>query len=211
MASYAIPTIIVPLVKLPLNPNGKVDKPKLPFPDTAQLAAVAKLSVSSHDAQAAEEENLTKLEEQIRDLWLDVLPNRPATISKDDSFFDLGGHSILGTRMIFELRKKLNVEIPLGVIFKNPTVEQFAKEVEKVIKGGQDFQLADEGKTIQEENKDVADSQSENLNYAEDAKELSKSALLESYSSLKQLPSGSINVLLLVLQGSWVLLLFVTC
>ena len=198
-------------MKLPLNPNGKVDKPKLPFPDTAQLAAVAKLSVSSHDAQAAEEENLTKLEEQIRDLWLDVLPNRPATISKDDSFFDLGGHSILGTRMIFELRKKLNVEIPLGVIFKNPTVEQFAKEVEKVIKGGQDFQLADEGKTIQEENKDVADSQSENLNYAEDAKELSKSALLESYSSLKQLPSGSINVLLLVLQGSWVLLLFVTC
>ena len=198
-------------MKLPLNPNGKVDKPKLPFPDTAQLAAVAKLSVSSHDAQAAEEENLTKLEEQIRDLWLDVLPNRPATISKDDSFFDLGGHSILGTRMIFELRKKLNVEIPLGVIFKNPTVEQFAKEVEKVIKGGQDFQLADEGKTIQEENKDVVDSQSENLNYAEDAKELSKSALLESYSSLKQLPSGSINVLLLVLQGSWVLLLFVTC
>ncbi|EEQ42879.1 L-aminoadipate-semialdehyde dehydrogenase [Candida albicans WO-1] len=194
LASYAIPTIIVPLVKLPLNPNGKVDKPKLPFPDTAQLAAVAKLSVSSHDAQAAEEENLTKLEEQIRDLWLDVLPNRPATISKDDSFFDLGGHSILGTRMIFELRKKLNVEIPLGVIFKNPTVEQFAKEVEKVIKGGQDFQLADEGKTIQEENKDVVDSQSENLNYAEDAKELSKSALLESYSSLKQLPSGSVNV-----------------
>ena len=43
-------------MKLPLNPNGKVDKPKLPFPDTAQLAAVAKLSVSSHDAQAAEEE-----------------------------------------------------------------------------------------------------------------------------------------------------------
>ena len=63
-----------------------------------------------------------------------------------------------------------------------------------MIKGGQDFQLADEGKTIQEENKDVVDSQSENLNYAEDAKELSKSALLESYSSLKQLPSGSINV-----------------
>lgn len=91
---------------------------KLPFPDTAQLAAVAKLSVSSHDAQAAEEENLTKLEEQIRDLWLDVLPNRPATISKDDSFFDLGGHSILGTRMIFELRKKLNGGNPIGCHFQ---------------------------------------------------------------------------------------------
>ena len=91
------------------------------------MAAVAKLSVSSHDAQAAEE-NLTKLEEQIRDLWLDVLPNRPATISKDDSFFDLGGHSILGTRMIFELRKKLNVEIPLGVIFKIQQLNNLPKK-----------------------------------------------------------------------------------
>lgn len=192
LASYAIPTIIVPLVKLPLNPNGKVDKPKLPFPDTAQLAAVSKLSVGGKDSQDIEEENLTKIEEQIRDLWFDVLPNRPATISKQDSFFDLGGHSILGTRMIFELRKKLNVEVPLGVIFKNPTVEQFAKEVEKVIKG-QDFQLADEGKTVKEQENEGANKERE-LNYAEDAVELSKTALLSSYPSLKEIPESSVNV-----------------
>lgn len=125
LASYAVPTVVVPLAKLPLNPNGKVDKPKLPFPDTAQLSAVAKLVASSRagGAEAAEEEEFSKLEEVIRDLWLEVLPTRPATISKDDSFFDLGGHSILGTRMIFELRKRLNVDVPLGVIFKNPSIE----------------------------------------------------------------------------------------
>ncbi|KAI3403927.2 LYS2 [Candida oxycetoniae] len=196
LASYAIPTMIVPLVKLPLNPNGKVDKPKLPFPDTAQLAAVSKLSTSTKDIEAAENEKLSNLEREIKDLWLEVLPNKPATISKTDSFFDLGGHSILGTRMIFELRKKLNVEIPLGVIFKNPTVEQFAKEVEKVIQGGKDFELADgksnanAGTTGKEEDaaKDAT------VDYAEDAKYLSSTALKANYQSLEKLDQTSINV-----------------
>ncbi|KAI5955662.1 LYS2 [Candida jiufengensis] len=191
LASYAIPTIIVPLTKLPLNPNGKVDKPKLPFPDTAQLAAVSKLSTSAKDLEAAEKEELTSLEQQIKDLWFEVLPNRPATISKTDSFFDLGGHSILGTRMIFELRKKLNVEIPLGVIFKNPTVEQFAKEVEKHIKGGQDFELADGSKTNTEEGSE----KEAVIDYAQDAMNLSSTALRTNYESLAQLPSdGKVNV-----------------
>ncbi|KAK6456102.1 large subunit of L-aminoadipate-semialdehyde dehydrogenase [Scheffersomyces xylosifermentans] len=189
LAAYAIPTIVVPLTKLPLNPNGKVDKPKLPFPDTAQLAAVSRLITSNKagGAEGTEEEEFSKLEEVVRDLWFEVLPNRPATISKDDSFFDLGGHSILGTRMIFELRKKLNVDVPLGVIFKNPTVEAFAKEVEKYIKGN-DFQLADGKKEDEEEAADT-------IEYAKDAVHLSETALLKSYDSLKSLDtSKQINV-----------------
>nr|Q12572.2 RecName: Full=L-2-aminoadipate reductase large subunit; AltName: Full=Alpha-aminoadipate reductase; Short=Alpha-AR; AltName: Full=L-aminoadipate-semialdehyde dehydrogenase [Candida albicans]AAC02241.1 alpha-aminoadipate reductase large subunit [Candida albicans] len=183
LASYAIPTIIVPLVKLPLNPNGKVDKPKLPFPDTAQLAAVAKLSVSSHDAQAAEEENLTKLEEQIRDLWLDVLPNRPATISKDDSFFDLGSHSILGTR-IFTYEQKLNVEIPLVSFKGDQRRPRFPIGLSRYNYSRREQRCRRFLKA-----KTYTMRRSKEL-----SKELSKSALLESYSSLKQLPSGSVNV-----------------
>ncbi|CAK9438672.1 uncharacterized protein LODBEIA_P28960 [Lodderomyces beijingensis] len=197
LASYAIPTIIVPLAKLPLNPNGKVDKPKLPFPDTAQLAAVSRLSASAQDVYAAEQEELTKLEKEIKDLWFEVLPNRPATISKSDSFFDLGGHSILGTRMIFELRKKLDIEIPLGVIFKNPTVEQFAKEVEKVIQKGKDFELAGGKQQVEVEggNNEAGDKNEDvSVDYAEDAKNLSQTALRANYQSLTKLPGKSVNV-----------------
>lgn len=195
LASYAIPTIIVPLVKLPLNPNGKVDKPKLPFPDTAQLVAVSRLSQSAKDIETTAQEELSDLEQQIKNLWFEVLPNRPSSISKSDSFFDLGGHSILGTRMIFELRKKLNVEIPLGVIFKNPTVEQFAKEVEKVLKGNKDFELAGANKI--EEDADKDDSEKEvAIDYAQDAKNLSSVALHANYDSLQELPGKSINVFL---------------
>lgn len=186
LASYAIPTIIVPLVKIPLNPNGKFDKPKLPFPDTAQLTAVSKLSAANKNL-SLEEEHFSELETTIRDLWIDVLPNRPASISKDDSFFDLGGHSILGTRMIFELRKKLAVEIPLGVIFKNPTIEAFAREVQKVI-AGNDFELADGSNTQEKET-------SATISYSDDAVELTKTALLPSYKSRETLnESETLNV-----------------
>ncbi|KAK6198711.1 alpha-aminoadipate reductase [Scheffersomyces amazonensis] len=194
LASYAVPTIIVPLVKLPLNPNGKVDKPKLPFPDTAQLEAVALLTTKNKvgGLEAIEQEKLSTLESEIIDLWLQVLPNRPASISKDDSFFDLGGHSILGTRMIFELRKKLNVEVPLGVIFKNPTVEAFAKEIEKIIKG-EEVQLAG----TDEIGNESEINEVEVIDYAKDAQDLSNTALLKSYPSLIKLDtSKTINVFL---------------
>lgn len=182
LASYAIPTIIVPMKKLPLNPNGKVDKPKLPFPDTAQLEMVSKL-IAKQGGDEHEEGQFTQLESTIRDLWLSVLPNKPATISRDDSFFDLGGHSILGTRMIFELRKKLRVDVPLGVIFKHPTLCGFAKEVEN-------FTKKDELEAIGADEK--GHEQSREDDYADDAVSLSKSHLSKAYESRAEIDLTSV-------------------
>lgn len=185
LASYAVPTFVVPLAKLPLNPNGKVDKPRLPFPDTAQLATAAKLNTSTE----SEKETFNELEEKIHDLWIEVLPTHPANISKSESFFDMGGHSILATRMIFELRKKLNVDVPLGVIFSNPTIELFSKEINKFIKGN-DFELADGQNNVEEKSENTID-------YAADAKKLVDSALLPKYESAPALDySKRVNVFL---------------
>lgn len=187
LASYAIPTFIVPLVKLPLNPNGKVDKPKLPFPDTAQLEAVARLTAASKGVNQ-EEQSFNEVETLVRDLWLEVLPNRPASIAKDDSFFDLGGHSILATRMIFELRKKLNVDVPLGAIFKCPTISAFSKEVNAHLKG-ESAQLADGSGKADEVEIDTS------VSYADDAKHLVATALLKEYPSLEKVDfSKTVNV-----------------
>lgn len=161
LASYAIPTVILPMGQLPLNPNGKVDKPKLPFPTPEQLAQVAQFSQDGTD------EVLTPTETLVRDLWLDVLPNRPASISKTDSFFDLGGHSILGTRMIFELRKRTSIDVPLGVIFKHPTLEAFAKAVDDTHAPGASS----------------TSGQLPSADYAKDAEHLVQTALLPSYPS----------------------------
>ena len=185
LASYAVPTFVLPLARLPLNPNGKVDKPKLPFPDTAHLEAVAQITARNKGDDEAS--GLTGLECQVRDLWLEVLPSHPASISKEDSFFDLGGHSILATRMIFQLRNKLAVEIPLGVIFKYPTLEAFAAQVQKAV-GSEEVEVANlysQEETVEEKGVD----------YAADARQLIEQTLLPSYSSRTSIEtSQTINV-----------------
>jgi len=121
------PAVFVPLHRMPLNPNGKIDKPALPFPDTAH----AHVSVS--DRKAAKDKrsrNASPTEERLRMVWTDILPNPPETILLDESFFDLGGHSILATRLIFEIRKQFIVEAPLGLVFAQPTISGLAVAID---------------------------------------------------------------------------------
>jgi L-aminoadipate-semialdehyde dehydrogenase len=109
---------------MPLNPNGKIDKPALPFPDTAQAASVDRRrgSVSSHKGDSTQE--------VMRSLWASILPTSPSIIPLDESFFDLGGHSILATRLIFEIRKIFLVEAPLGLVFDQPTISGLAAAID---------------------------------------------------------------------------------
>ncbi|TBU47049.1 alpha-aminoadipate reductase Lys1p [Dichomitus squalens] len=120
LPSYSVPTLFVPLKRMPLNPNGKIDKPALPFPDTAQVAP----------AEPARAGEANPTEQAIRAVWARVLPNAPSPIPLDESFFDLGGHSILATRLIFEIRKAFLVDAPLGLVFEKPTISALADAIE---------------------------------------------------------------------------------
>lgn len=126
--------VFVPLKRMPLNPNGKIDKPALPFPDTALAAAAA---VPSKPGKAVQ---LTPTEQKIHDIWARLLPSAPPSIPTDESFFDLGGHSILATRLIFEIRKVLVTNAPLGLVFSHPTIAGLARAIDEL--GGSDFGLA---------------------------------------------------------------------
>lgn len=183
LASYAVPSVVVPMPRMPLNPNGKVDKPRLPFPDTAQLAAVAEL------AGAGADHKLSASEKTVRDVWLEVLPQHPASMGPEDSFFDLGGHLILATRMVFALRKRLGIDVPLGAIFRSPTLGGFAQEVENA-----EFGNAAELGTKSTETGD-SETGKETFSYAGDAAALSKSILHPKYAAKASL-SGSIGVFL---------------
>ena len=119
--------MFVPLRKMPLTPNGKIDKPALPFPDTVQIAEKA---ISDH------QHPLTPIQRTVCKIWIRLLPHASSqSLPLDESFFDLGGHSILATRLIFELRKECGVSIPLGLVFNEPTIRGQAREVERLIKG----------------------------------------------------------------------------
>ncbi|KAH7926259.1 large subunit of L-aminoadipate-semialdehyde dehydrogenase [Leucogyrophana mollusca] len=126
LPSYSIPSLFVPLHRMPLNPNGKIDKPALPFPDTAHAHA----TTYSEPKRASTGRKASTTEEKLRTIWANVLPNAPVPIPLDESFFDLGGHSILATRLIFEIRKVFVVEAPLGLIFDKPTIGGLAAAVD---------------------------------------------------------------------------------
>ncbi|KAF7350395.1 hypothetical protein MVEN_01344300 [Mycena venus] len=126
LPSYSVPSLFVPLRRMPLNPNGKVDKPALPFPDTAQAAAVPSRKANTTD-------------DTIRQIWASMLPNPPQPIPSDESFFDLGGHSILATRLIFEIRKTFVVDAPLGLVFERPTIAGLVEAVEVLRNGDLGF------------------------------------------------------------------------
>ncbi|KAF5383313.1 hypothetical protein D9615_004989 [Tricholomella constricta] len=119
LPSYSVPTLFVPLRRMPLNPNGKIDKPALPFPDTASAATTAP-SVDKG----------TSTEETMRSIWATILPSAPQPIPADESFFDLGGHSILATRLIFEIRKVFVINAPLGLVFDEPTIGGLVRAVD---------------------------------------------------------------------------------
>ncbi|KAJ3101512.1 large subunit of alpha-aminoadipate reductase [Phlyctochytrium bullatum] len=124
LPAYAVPSVFVPLTRMPLTPNGKVDKNALPFPDTAAAAAVEKAPGSPS--------TLSPVQSSIRKVWAELLNMPSDSIQLTDNFFDLGGHSILATRLVFGIRKVLAVEVPLGLIYREPTIAGVAEEVERL-------------------------------------------------------------------------------
>ncbi|CAZ85576.1 unnamed protein product [Tuber melanosporum] len=172
LPSYAVPAVVIPLTRLPLNPNGKIDKPALPFPDTAQLAAAFRRTRRGTNAAAdlreLEDQSLTPVQKDLRDIWQGLLTHSTTPIGLDDNFFDIGGHSILATRMIFEVRKKFVTDVPLGSIFKHPTLGALASEIERV-KGSSELNIQGIGETS-----DTDPGAGKITDYSADAREIAK-------------------------------------
>jgi acyl carrier protein len=76
-----------------------------------------------------------ELEEQVAGTWQSVLGIEQVGVN--DDFFELGGHSLLATQLISRLRGLSDAEIPLRVIFEQPTVAGLAEYIEQAA-GGRD-------------------------------------------------------------------------
>jgi amino acid adenylation domain-containing protein len=113
LPDYMIPAAIVPLPKLPLNANGKIDRQALPEPEQVQ----AKAYVGPRNA----------VEETVAGIWAEVLHRDRVSI--DDNFFDLGGHSLMATQVISRIRRALKIELPLRALFEAPTVASIAERI----------------------------------------------------------------------------------
>jgi acyl carrier protein len=113
-----VPSAVVRLESLPLTPSGKVARRALPAPE-----------------YAADEERYvaprTPVEEVLAGIWAEVL--RLERVGVHDSFFDLGGHSLLLMRLLAHVQAAFDVEISIRTVFSMPTLEAMAGEIERRI------------------------------------------------------------------------------
>lgn len=117
LPEYMIPSAFVMLDTLPLTESGKVDRRKLPIPETAHREL--------HQTFVAPR---TPIEEILVLIWAEVLGVEQVGVK--DNFFTLGGHSLVATQLVSRVRATLSVELPLRSLFEHPTVSELAKFIE---------------------------------------------------------------------------------
>ena len=64
-----------------------------------------------------------KIKESLQKIWIDVFKNKEIKIS--DNFFELGGDSKMATRLMSKIQKTFKVELPVSLLFRAPSIEEF--------------------------------------------------------------------------------------
>jgi amino acid adenylation domain-containing protein len=118
-----VPAVLVFLDELPRNAHGKLDAARLPAPPRTRPELAA--------AYAAPR---SELERAIAAVWRGAL--QLESVGLDDNFFDLGGHSLLMTRVHAALREALGREVPLIELFQFPTVGSLARHLARAADPG---------------------------------------------------------------------------
>ncbi len=116
LPDYMIPSAFVMMKAFAFTPNGKLDRLKLPSPEQALMEEFAPPS--------------TPVEERIAKIWAEVL-DLP-TVGVHNTFFDLGGHSLIATEIVSRMRVEFEVELTVRTLFDTPTVAGLAR----IISGG---------------------------------------------------------------------------
>jgi amino acid adenylation domain-containing protein/non-ribosomal peptide synthase protein (TIGR01720 family) len=111
LPEYMVPALFVALERLPLSPNGKVDRKALPAPDPSRPARSAYLAPR------------TPAEETLAAIWADVLGLD--RVSVQDNFFELGGDSISSIQVVSRARQR-RLEVTPKQLFEHQTVEALA-------------------------------------------------------------------------------------
>jgi amino acid adenylation domain-containing protein len=112
LPAWMIPAHLVTVEAFPLNSSGKVDRSALPAPVLHRLPAAGRVAPA------------TLLEVMLADIYATLLGT--PEVGATDSFFDLGGNSLLAMRLVTALDTELDVEVGVAAVFLAPTARQLA-------------------------------------------------------------------------------------
>lgn len=115
LPAYMVPRVFVGLASLPLSANGKVDRKALPKPDLQRT-------------ERAFEAPATDTEQLVAALWCQLL--KIDQVGRHDSFFDLGGNSLVAMQLASRLRIDHGIELSIRQVFENPTLSALCTTIE---------------------------------------------------------------------------------
>ncbi|CAF1420288.1 unnamed protein product [Adineta steineri] len=124
---HMIPSFFIILDKLPLNPNGKIDRKQLPSPD---------VSLSTLSLSDKSDTPLNQFEERIHTIWCQVLHSNENHISSTTSFFSVGGHSLLFIELYHHYQSVFNFDahtLSIAPFLQQPTIFQHSQLLQTVI------------------------------------------------------------------------------
>ena len=129
LPEYMLPGAFVMIEKFPLTPNGKIDRRALPSPTGLRP-----------ELESAYVAPRTDMEQTIAAIWQTVL--RLEKIGIHDNFFEVGGYSLLATRVISRIYKAFQVNLSLPSFFESPTVAGLSQTIEQIKNTGGGFQVS---------------------------------------------------------------------
>ncbi len=112
---YMIPEKFVILKVIPLDHKGRIGFETLPLPDKNE---------NEQDDYTAPG---NKAEQILADIWQELL--KVDKVSVRDSFFDLGGQSLMAVRLFSRIEEEFGKRLPLSTLFQAPTIEELAKRL----------------------------------------------------------------------------------
>ncbi|PYS31233.1 MAG: non-ribosomal peptide synthetase, partial [Acidobacteria bacterium] len=118
LPDYMVPATIVELDRLPLTPNGKINRQALPAPAEIHRHSRETLVQPRNDT-----------ERSIARIWREVL--KLEAVGIHESFFELGGNSLLAGSMLARIRDSFEVDLPMRAVFAAPTIAELAREIDR--------------------------------------------------------------------------------
>ncbi|TCP59170.1 amino acid adenylation domain-containing protein [Tumebacillus sp. BK434] len=127
LPEYMVPGHFVYLPAFPLSPNGKVDRKRLPAPEQS-LGSKQEFVAPRNETEA-----------KLAAIWQELLGIEQVGVQ--DSFFEIGGHSLIATRMAAVIQAQFGIHVPLKQLFEAVTISELATLIEQVqLTGGQEFE-----------------------------------------------------------------------
>jgi acyl-coenzyme A synthetase/AMP-(fatty) acid ligase len=121
---FMIPSAFIVLDRFPLNTNGKIDRKRLPTPS---------FTAFSTGREKHHQEPISNLEISIHALWCTAL--KSSQISRNESVFNIGGHSLLLMKLYQHYKRIFNFDsraLGIAQLFEHPSIADHARLIEQV-------------------------------------------------------------------------------